>query len=208
MNIAWWHSSRHPQADYRPEEGRASWRAEPDDRRAHVPAGQRQRLLALGLDLLIPPRVSQRVGQVRWQARLGEQRLGEGEAAPDGGRQLGDAGGVEYLAADRLVERSDSGPPVLGPCPRRDPQQPQPRGVPLLVAGREVDVVVDAGVDHPQRDEPPVNGVVALRGDHAQPLAGHPGEGAHRVEVEPDVRVRHAFSRHGQAVAAGVCSRK
>ena len=97
---------------------------------------------------------------------------------------------------------------VLGPRPRRHSQQPQPGGMPLLIAGGEVAVVVDRGVDHPQRDEPPVDGVVPLRGDHADPLAGHPGERAHRVEVEADAGVAHAASVSGQAVAAGVCSRR
>ena len=76
---------------------------------------------------------------------------------------------------------------VLGAHPRRDPQQPQPGGVPGLVLGREVGVVVDVRVEDAQRDEPPVHPVVALRGDHADPLAGHPGERAHRVEVEVQI---------------------
>ena len=97
-----------------------------------------------GADLLVPARVVEGVGQASGQARPDEQRLGEGAAAPDRGRQPGGAGSVEDLAADRLVERADGVPPVLGPRPRRDPQQPQPGGVPLLVAGREVAAVVDA----------------------------------------------------------------
>src|SRR5690349_5197235 len=94
--------------------------------------------------------------------------------------------------ADGFVERSDGGPSVLGPRLRRDPQQPQSRGMPLLVAGREVAVVVDPSVDQAQRDEPPVDGVLPLCGNHAHPLARHPRERAHRVEVETDVRVGHA----------------
>ena len=62
------------------------------------------------------------------------------------------------------VQRADRVPAVLGPGPRGDPQQPQPGGVAGFVLGREVAVVVDVGVDQPQRDEPPVDGVVALRG--------------------------------------------
>jgi hypothetical protein len=101
-----------------------------DDRGPDVPAGLRQRLFSLGSYLLVPPRVVQRAGEAGGQADPDEQRLGKGTAAPDGGRQPGRAGGVEDLAADSLVERPDSDPPVLGSRPRRDPQQPQPRGVP------------------------------------------------------------------------------
>ena len=121
-----------------------------DDRRADVLAGQRQRLVAFRADLLVPLRVVQRVGQVGRQARAGEQRLDELAAAAGGAGQCGGAGGVEDLCADRLVERADGGPPVLGPGPRRDPQQPQPGGVTVLIAGREVAVVIDRGVDYPQ----------------------------------------------------------
>jgi len=195
-------------ADDRAEESRAFRRTELDDRGADVPAGQCQRLVALGADLIVPPGVIHGAGQVGGQARLGEQGLDEAPAAADRGRQLGRARGIEDLAADGLVERADGVPAVLGPGAGRDPQQAQPGGVPFLVAGREVAVVVDPGVDHPQGDEPPVDGVVPLGRDHAHPLARDPGERAHRVEVETDVIAGHAVSPSGQAVAAGVCSRR
>jgi hypothetical protein len=51
-----------------------------------------------------------------------------------------------------------------------------PRNVRDGVAGGEVTAVVEVRVDQPERDEPPVDTVVALRGDHAHPLAGHPRE--------------------------------
>jgi hypothetical protein len=57
-------------ADHRAEESRAVRRAEMDDRRANVPAGQCQRLLALGANLLVPPRVVQRVRQAGRPARV------------------------------------------------------------------------------------------------------------------------------------------
>src|SRR3954449_10811237 len=57
-----------------------------------------------------------------------------------------------------------------------------------LVLGRELRVVVHLGDDHPQRDEPPVDGVLTLGHDTAHPPAGQPGERADRVEVEVDVR--------------------
>lgn len=50
-------------ADHRAEERRAARRAEMDDRRADVPAGQRQCLVALGAYLLVPPRVVEGVRQ-------------------------------------------------------------------------------------------------------------------------------------------------
>jgi hypothetical protein len=63
---------------------------------------------------------------------------------------------------------------VLGPGAGRDPEV-----WPFLIAGGEVAVVVDLGVDDPQGDEPPVDVVVPLGGDHADLFAGDPGEGAH-----------------------------
>ena len=90
-------------ADHRAEEGRALWGAELDDRRADIPAGQRQRFIALGADLLVPPRVIQRVRQPGGQAGPGEQRLDEGPAAADRRCEVGRAGGVEDLAAEGLA---------------------------------------------------------------------------------------------------------
>src|SRR5680860_1266390 len=60
-------------------------------------------------------------------------------------------------------------------------------------SGRELGVVVDIGIDHPQRDEPPVHRIVPLRHDRADPFAGHPREWAHRVEVEVDIGVAHGL---------------
>jgi hypothetical protein len=45
-----------------------------------------------------------------------------------------------------------------------------------FIPGREGSVVVDVGIEHAQRDEPPVNAVVTLRDDDAEPYAGHPGK--------------------------------
>jgi hypothetical protein len=97
--------SREP-ADHRAEEGRASRGAELDDRGADVPAGRRQWLVAFGADLLVPPRVVQRVRQPGGQAGLGEQRLDEGPAAADRRCEVGRAGGVEDLAAEGLASRA------------------------------------------------------------------------------------------------------
>jgi hypothetical protein len=52
-----------------------------EGRRADVPAGQRQRLVPLGPDLVVPARVVERVSQVGGQARLSEQWLDERPAA-------------------------------------------------------------------------------------------------------------------------------
>ena len=78
----------------------------------------------------------------------------------------------------------------------------RPGGVPGLVLRREVRVVVDVRVDQPQRDEPPVHAVVALRGDLPHPLAGHPRERADRVEVEVQV----VGGRHGCHATEGIDS--
>jgi hypothetical protein len=58
-----------------------------DDRRADVLAGQGECLVALGADLVIPPRVVERVRQSGGQTRPGQQRLDEGPAAADRGGQ-------------------------------------------------------------------------------------------------------------------------
>jgi hypothetical protein len=63
-------------ADDRAEERRAIWRAEVEDRRPDILAGQRQRLVALGADLRIPRRVVERVRQAGRQA----SRRGSGPA--------------------------------------------------------------------------------------------------------------------------------
>src|SRR5882724_6115934 len=83
---------------------------------------------------------------------------------------------------------------MRGPDLGGDPQQSQARGVPGFVLRREVGVVVDVRVDDSQRNEPPVHLVVALSGDDANPLAGHPGERANRIEVEVQIRA-HAGSQ-------------
>ena len=67
--------------------------------------------------------------------------------------------------------------------------EPEPGGVASFVLGRKMRVVIDLGIDQAQRDEPPVHGVIALLLHLPHPLAGHPGEGTDRVEVEVDVRV-------------------
>ena len=67
--------------------------------------------------------------------------------------------------AERRVQRADGVGAVLGARPGGHPQQPQARGVAGLVLGREVGGVVDVRVEQPQRDEPPVDGVVPLGGD-------------------------------------------
>src|SRR4029077_14549913 len=72
----------------------------------------------------------------------------------------------------------------------------------------EVAVVVDVGVDHAQRDEPPVHGIAALRGDLPDPFARHPGERAQRIEVEVEVRVVHGILFHGYQDDAAACSRR
>jgi hypothetical protein len=68
-------------ADYRTEERRPGRRAEVNDRRADVLAGQCQCLVALGPYLLVPPRVVEGVRQAGGQTCPGEQRLDEGAAA-------------------------------------------------------------------------------------------------------------------------------
>ena len=88
--------------------------------------------------------------------------------------------------AHRRVEPADGVAAVLVAGARRHPQQAQARGVAGLVLGRELGVVVDVGVEQPQRDEPPVDGQVALGRHRPQPLARQPAERADGVEVEPD----------------------
>ena len=68
-----------------------------------------------------------------------------------------------------------------------DAQHPQPGGVAVLVAGRELGGVVLVLVEQAQRDEPPVDGVVGLLGDLHDPARGDPGERADRVPEELDV---------------------
>ncbi len=53
----------------------------------------------------------------------------------------------------------------------------------------EVTAVVNLGVDHAQRDEPPVHGTVGPRGALPDTFARHLGEGAQRIETEVDVHV-------------------
>jgi len=81
-------------------------------------------------------------------------------------------------------------------------------GVAGLVACRESTVVVDVGVEHAQRDEPPVHGVAALRGDLPDPFARQPGERAQRIEVEVDVRVVHGVRSRAYRDDAAACSRR
>ena len=115
-----------------------------DDRRPDVLAGQRQGLVASRADLGVERGVVQRVGEFGGQAGRRQDRLEEGPGAAIAAiGPIGLGGGVEDPGADRRVQRPDRSPAVFGPGPRGDPQQPQPGGVPVLVAGREVAVVVD-----------------------------------------------------------------
>ena len=106
----------------------------------------------------------------------------------------------------RVPSASYSGPTASRPCSARpasgDPQQAQARGVPGLVLRREVRVVVDVRVEDSQRDESPVHSVVTLGGDHAHPLARHPGERADGVEVE--VQVRLGRTHAGSQTTSGI----
>ena len=64
---------------------------------------------------------------------------------------------VADAGAERFVEGADPVAAVLGSDPGGDAEQSEPGRVPGFVAGREVALVVDLRVDHPQRDEPPVH---------------------------------------------------
>ena len=182
-------------ADDRPEERGPVGRPEVDDRGTDVLAGQRERLVGFGPQFTVPVGVIEGIGQRGGQSGPLEQRLDELAASPFFRSQCGRGCGVERLGADRLVQGPDRLAAVLGAGPGGHPQQPQPGGVASLVACREVTVVVDVGVEHAQRDEPPVHGVVALSGDLPDPFARHPGERAQRIEVEVDIRVVHDVLR-------------
>ena len=121
--------------------------------------------------------------QLPHAVRVGPARAGRPPAAR--GR------GLEDPLAHRPVERPDRLRAVRGPHRRGHPEQPEPGRVPRLVLRREVRVVVDRRVEQPQRDEPPLHRVRPLLAHQADPLAGHPGERAHRVEVERQVGVGH-----------------
>jgi len=70
-------------ADHRAEERDAVRRLEVDDRRDHVLAGQRERLVGLGPDLSVPRLLVQGVGETGGQADLSQDRLDEREANPN-----------------------------------------------------------------------------------------------------------------------------
>ena len=63
-------------------------------------------------------------------------------------------------------------------------------------------------VDQPQRDEPPVDGEVALVLHHPQPLARHPAERTDRVEVEADVGTHPATVGQGRNLRLGPVPRR
>ena len=90
---------------------------------------------------------------------------------------------------------------MLRTGPGGHPQEPEPGRVPGLVLGREMRVVVNAGVDQTQRDEPPVDGVVALRLHLPHPFARHPGERADRVEIEIHIGI-HTPALHWGVIHA------
>ena len=167
---------------------------EMDDRRADVLAGERERLIRLGADLGVERGVVRRVSQLEGQPRFGQDRFHKtpGATVITSRNVVGRVRcGVEDVRPESGVKRPDRLPTML--CPRLggDSQQPQPGRMTGFILGREMGVVVDIGVDHPQRDEPPVHRVVPLRHDKADPFARHPRKRAHRVEIEVDVGFAH-----------------
>ena len=167
-----------------------------------------ERLVGFRPQFTVPAGVVEGAGEPGEQTDPLKQRPDELAAAPFFRSQRGRGGGVERLGADRLVEGPDRLAAVLSTGPGGHPQQPQPGGMASLVACREVTVVVDVGVDHAQRDEPPVHGVVALRGDLPDPFARHPGERAQRIEVEVDVGVVHGIRSPRYKDDAAACARR
>src|SRR3954452_472116 len=183
--------------DHRAEERDPVRGLEVDDRSADVLAGQHERLLTLRADFVVPgPLLVQRIGQVGAQTGLAQDRLDElpGAAPLTVLLLVGDIGGcrtVENVRSEDRLERVQRLRTVLGARPSGHPQKPQPGRVPSFVLRRKVRVVIDVGVDQPQRDETPVHGETPLGLHHPDPFAGQPAERAHRVEVEADVSRTH-----------------
>ena len=83
-----------------------------------------------------------------------------------------------------------AGRPRRGRAPHAPARRPAAAAGPRCARPRssgEVRRVVDVRIEDPQRNEPPVDAVVALGGHDADPLAGQPRERADRVEIEMQV---------------------
>ena len=138
--------------------------------RAHVLAGQGERLVGLGPDRRSHDSSSSASASSRGSpasARTGsDERAGPPpltRRVPSCGHPSATCAASKMWAPKRGVQRGHRLAAVLRAGPGRHPQEPEPGGVTGFVLRREVGVVVDAGVDQPQRDEPPVHRVVALR---------------------------------------------
>src|SRR3954447_9696376 len=183
--------------DHRAEERDPVRGLEVDDRSADVLAGEHERLLSVRADFVVPgPLFVQRIGQVGWQTGLAQDRLDElpGAAPLTVLLLVGDIGWwrtVENVRSEDRLERVQRLRTVLGARPSGHPQKPQSGRVPSFVLRRKMRVVIDVGVDQPQRDETPVHGETPLGLHHPDPFAGQPAERAHRVEVEADVSRTH-----------------
>jgi len=174
-------------ADNRTEKSNPGWRLEVNDGSADVLTGEAERLVCLGADLWVEGRIIQRVGQFGRQAGLGQDRFDESTGAvvvTPGQVPLRVRGGVEDVLTKGGLEQGYRLTTVLLARFGGHPQQPQTGRVAGLVLRREVSVVVDVGVDHPQRNESPLDRVVPLLHDTTDPLAGQPRKRAHRVEVK------------------------